>query len=168
MANTLRFTLLVQAVCAISCGPAMASSWHYIHAGNEDTHFYFDAETLEKSRDTTTLWIKTVQTNRAADDGSWANALRWKLNCTKRTIQTLAMSTYDREGKFIRLVTPSGQETAAVPDSSGEAVVKIACDPSFPRDTSSNKYFKLENNDPMLATKNYVEFLKSQIDSAPK
>jgi len=150
------------------CSPAFASEWNFLWVGNEDTRFFFDADTVEKNRDTITVWIKTVQTTRPDRDGSWATALRWRMNCTKRTIQTLAMSVYDRDGKFIRSVNATGQESAVVPDSTGEAVLKIACEPNFPRDTSGIKYFKLENNDVFQATKNYVELQRSQVDTAPK
>ena len=156
-------------ISLVLCTPAVASSWYYVLVGNEDTQFFFDADTIDKSKDKTILvWIKTVKTTKSDDDGSWSTAIRWKLNCTKRTIQTLMWSTYDQDGKFIKSgMTPSAEE-AVFPDSTGEGMLKIACEQTFPNDKSSKKYFKLENNDPILATKNYVEYQKTQVDLAPK
>ena len=168
MIRILRHAVLSAGLCVTFCGSASASTWNFLWVGNEDTRYFFDADTVEKNRDITTVWIKTVQTTRPDDDGSWATALRWKINCTKRTIQALAMSLYDRDGKFIRSINTIGQESAVIPDSTGEGVLKIACEPNFPRDTSGSKYFKLDSNDVFQATRNYVEMKKSQIDSAPK
>ena len=47
-------------------------------------------------------------------------------------------------------------------------MLKIVCEPSFPRDTSGSKYFKVEANDVFEATRNYVDYQKSKVDFAPK
>ena len=146
----------------------MASSWHFAWVGNDETRYFFDAETIERNRDLTTVWVKTVQVSRPDTDGSWASALRWRFNCTKRTVQSLGWSTYDRDGKFIKSSSALSEEGAVIPDSTGEAMLKIACEPTFPRDVSGIKYFKLEGNDVFQATKNYAEMRKSQMDNAPK
>lgn len=145
-----------------------ASTWNFVWVGNDETRFFFDADTVEKSKDITTVWIKTVQVNHPNSNGSWSYAHRWKINCQKKTIQTLAYSSYDKDGRFIRSDSTPGTEDVAVPDSTGEAMMKIACEANFPRDTSNAKYFKLEGNDVYQATKNYGDYQKSQIDSAPK
>jgi len=151
------------------CGSsAFASSWNFTSVGNDETRYFFDAETVEKTRDITTLWVKTVQVNRPDTDGSWASALRWRINCVKRTIQGLGYSTYDKDGKFIKSSSSALLEDAVIPDSTGEAMLKIACEPNFPRDTSGVKYLKIDDNDVFAATRRYTESRKSQIDSAPK
>lgn len=147
---------------------AIASTWNWVAVGNDEVRFFFDADTIEKTREATTVWVKLVRISQPDSDASWATALRWRLNCTRRTIQTLAWSSYDRDGKFIKSNSTPSVESAAVPDSTGEALLKIACEASFPRDTSSTKYFKLEDNDVYAATKRYVEYQKSQVDLAPK
>ena len=149
-------------------GAASASSWHFAWVGNKETTYYYDAESIERSKDTITVWVKTVQVNRADTDGSWASALRWRFNCSKRTIQSLAVSLYDKDGKFLRSSNNPGAEDAAIPDSTGEAMLKIACKPNFPNDKSGNDYFKLENNDVFQATRNYADMISSQTDAAPK
>ena len=148
---------------------AYASNWHYAAVGNDDTKYFFDAETIEKTKDRTMLlWVKTVQTKKHDSDNSWSSSYRWKLNCTKRTIQTMMWSTYDQDAKFIRSNGNPSSETLVLPDSTGEAMLKIACEPSFPNDKSGRKYFKLDNNDPFLSTRNLVSHENSQVDQAPK
>lgn len=148
--------------------PAAASAWHFVWVGNDEIRYFFDAESFEKTKEVATVWVKTVKTKAADTDGSWSTALRWRISCSKRTIQTLAWSTYDQDGKFLNSNSNVGAEEAVIPDSTGEAFLKIACAASFPRDTSGDKYFKLNGNDVFQATRNYVEYQKSRVDPAPK
>ncbi len=95
-------------------------------------------------------------------------AFRWRMNCSKRTLQTLAWSSYAKDGKFMKSGSTPTAEEPTTPDSTGEAMLNIACEANFPRDTSSEKYFKIEGNDVFEATKKFVEYRKSQVDVAPK
>lgn len=148
---------------------ALASTWNFAWVGNDETRYFFDADTVEKTRDRSVLlWVKTVNILNADSDGSWSTAYRWKVNCQKKTVQTLAWSSYGADGKFIRSGSSSGAEREVVPDTVGEAMLKIACEPNFPNDKSGKSYFKLEGVDVFQATKNYVEYSKSQTDIAPK
>lgn len=165
----MRNPLIAIALSLASFTSAYASNWHYVVVGNDETYFYFDADTIEKNKDRTILlWIKTVQATKPEKDGSWASAYRWKINCSKNTIQTQMWSTYDQNGNFLKSSSTIGIEAGVFPDSTGEGMLKIACTPSFPNEKSGTKYFKLENNDPLLWTRNFVEFNKSQVDNAPR
>jgi hypothetical protein len=165
----MRNLLIALVISFSSITSAFASNWHYSTAGNDETYFYFDADTIEKNKDKTILlWIKTVQTEKPESDNSWATAARWKIHCAKRTIQSLMMSMYDEGGKFMKSISTPGPEQNVIPDSTGEAILKIACDPTFPNDKTASRYFKLENNDPLLSTRNIVNYKKSQVDQAPK
>jgi hypothetical protein len=148
---------------------AHASTWNFALVGDDEVRYFFDSDTVVKTRDRNILmWVKTVKTTKAYSDGSWSIAYRWKINCSKKTLQTLAWSSYGNDGKFIRSGSTLGVEEEVVPDSVGEAMLKIACESNFPNDKSSNSYFKLEGMDVFQATRNYVEHIKSQVDSAPK
>jgi hypothetical protein len=147
---------------------AQASTWNFAWVGNDEVRYFFDADTVEKNKELVTVWIKTVQTAAPDNDGSWSMALRWRMNCSKRTILSLASSTYDKDGKFLKSSTLPGTDAAVVPDSTGESMLKIACEANFPRDSSGEKYFKLNGIDVFQATRNYVDMRKSQVDSAPK
>ena len=156
-------------IFCILLGPsAFASTWHFTWVGSDEARYFFDADTVEKNRDITTLWIKTVRINTPDVDGSWARALRWQLNCSKRTVQGLAWSTYSKDGKFITSNSTPTQETAVIPDTTGESMLKLACEVGFPQDASASKHYKVVGNDIFQATKNFIENQKSQVDVAPK
>lgn len=158
------FTL---AFCAFFGSSVFASTWNFMTSSTESV-YYFDADTVLKDHEITTLWVKTVQMEKPDDAGNWAIASRWKINCSKQTIQTLAWTTYDKNGKYIRSDTRVGSQDVVVPDSMGESVLKVACEKNFPRDTSGAKYFKIKNNDVFQGTKDYVEYLKAHQDTAPQ
>jgi hypothetical protein len=150
--------------------PASASSWHFMILGTDDTRYYFDADTLTRGKDKTiTLWIKSVQTRKVDSRGSWATALRWKIDCANLTYQGLASSSYDQNGNYLSSNADKTAVVMAAPDSLGEGIIQMACEPNFPNDTSKTRYFKLFNNDVYKTTQSYAEtFLSSKKDPAPK
>ncbi|WP_448479903.1 surface-adhesin E family protein [Pseudoxanthomonas mexicana] len=165
----MRKSSLFLAVALMTCAAdAAAATWNYIAAGNEKTLYFFDADTVQKTGNAVTLWVKTVRTRQADSDGSWATALQWRINCASRTIQTLSWSSYNNSGDFIESNNKPSSPTPATPDTTGEAVLKIACEPSFPKDTSGKNYFKLDANDVFKARDNWVRHQDSQVDLAPK
>lgn len=145
-----------------------ASTWNFVWVGNENVRFFFDADSIEKTKDQIMIWMKTVQVKNPDTDGSWSTAARWKINCTRKTIQTIAMSTYTKQGNFIKSYSGVTDEQVVTPDSTGDGMLKIACKSNFPNDTSEKEYFKLLDNDVFKATRNYGEFTSSQSDLAPK
>ena len=147
---------------------AFAATWNFTWVSSDDTRYFFDSDTVEKSKNVVIIWVKTVQIRQVEKDGSWSTAYRWRINCPKRTIQTLAWSTYDDAGKFIKSGSNPSAEDLVTPDTTGDAMLKVACAANFPRDTSEKYYFKLDNVDVFQATKNYEVYRKSRIDTAPK
>lgn len=168
MTTSARLTLI--AVLLMLGGTAFASTWNVLlGVGNDETRYFFDSDTVVKTRDRNILvWLKAVQTTKANSDGSWAVALRWKMNCSKNTIQIISYSSYNRDGKLILSDSKPRMEHEAAPDSIGEAVLKIACEPIFPNDKSNISYYRLDGVDVFQATKIFVELMKDQNDSAPK
>ena len=163
-----RKILLAFSLLVASSTSTIASTWNYMNVGNETSRYYFDSDTVEKNREITTLWVKIVRTTSPDKEGAWASAVRWRFNCSKRTIQILTMSDYDKDGTFMKSYPNSTKEDAVIPDSTGEGVLRIACQSDFPRNKSDKDYFILKNNDVFQATRNYVEYKRSQIDEAPK
>jgi hypothetical protein len=147
-----------------------AATWNYINAGNDEIAFFFDSDTVEKAPNNNILvWIKTVQKTKSDSDGSWSKALKWKLNCKKRTQQTLLWSTYNSDGKFISSSTNQYTEEEVVPDSMGDIILKFACEPNFPNDLSGKSYFKLKvGSNPIEVTKWLVDYNNSHVDKAPQ
>jgi hypothetical protein len=139
-----------------------------VSSNDEKNVYFFDADTVEKSKDTVTLWIKTVLTNKTNPEDPWAAASRWKINCSKKMLQSLTTSYYDGNGRFIKSDPHPNEPALIVPDSIGDGIQKIACESKFPYDKSETKYFKLKNSDVYGFVNNYIEYQKTQIDLAPK
>lgn len=159
------------AFCAIALScirPAIAATWYATGFGSEETRHYFDADSVEKSRDIVSLWTKAVQTRKASENGSWASAIRWRINCKRRTIQVLSYSLYDSNGKFLRSGDEPGRETNIVPDSFGEGLSKMSCASDFPKNKSGVEYFRINDNDVFAATKRWTDWIDSHVDNAPK
>ena len=163
----IRLALSSIALLVVPCF-AYASSWYITHIIDTEMAYYFDADTVEKDRDIATVWLKRV--NRTAPDvsGAWATASRTQMDCKKRTIQTLSVVTYGQEGKLIGSTNYPGDVVFVAPDSIGEALLKMVCEPDFPNDKSGKEYFDLQGIDPLEATKQLNESAKGQADSAPR
>jgi hypothetical protein len=155
-------------LAAVASPVASASSWYFLQAGSEETRYFFDAESIERSKSTVVVWVKAVQVTKAEDDGSWSGAMRWRFQCTRRTLQSLSESRYNKDGVFLRAFPKAGSESAVVPESTGEAIMKIVCKSNFPYDKSGADYFRLKSNDVYQATRSYADLINSQSDSAPK
>ena len=144
-----------------------AATWYGMDVISDDSMYFFDADTVERSPGAVVVWVKTVRISSADRHGAWSTAFRWRVNCSARTIQILAFSDYDNSGKFIRSINNPGTASPVYPDSTGEGVLKIACESNFPNDPSPDKYWKLASNDIFEARDAYVRYQNSQIDTAP-
>jgi hypothetical protein len=167
----MKIGILFAALLSLAGTSAFASSWNSILLINlEDAEYYFDAESVLKTKDGVTLWVKNVRKNSPEEDGVWSTALNWRINCQKRTVQMLSWSTYDSTGKFIKSNSNGGSEKPVTPDSIGEEIHKVACMADFPKNTpaTKNSYLTVPNNDIFAFTKGLVEYKKSQVDKAPK
>ena len=139
--------------------PVLASTWNAAYV-MKDVYFFFDADTVEKNKDTVDVWIKTVQTTKAKEDGTWSIVLRWHFNCSRRTSSILTYTTYDKDGNMLHSFNIPDQEVLVVPDSSGEAMLKMACKANFPNDASGNEYEAIKGNDPVKFTEELVKRFK--------
>lgn len=146
-----------------------ASTWNtYSRAYNDESIFFFDADTVSRSGENVTIWTKYVKTKSPDSDGSWATAQRMIINCSKRTTQTLTSSVYERDGKFMKTFPQAGRVIEVVPDSISEEILKTSCASDFPKNQSKKNYFPVKNNDVFEFTKNFVDYLDSLKDTAPK
>jgi len=161
-------SLVVGCLLAAASASVFASSWHLIFSSDTDIAQFFDAESVEKSPDGVSVWLKLVRLNAADAQGVWSSAIKWRIHCTKKTIQWLARSEYDQNNKFIRSYEGSPKLKAIVPDSKGDEIARIVCQPDFPRNTSEKDYIKVENNDVFIAARVWAETLRDMLDKAPK
>ncbi|WP_155950986.1 surface-adhesin E family protein [Rhodanobacter sp. OR87] len=157
------------AIAASCFTPAIAAAtWYATTVASDNSLYFFDADTVERSPDAVVVWVKTVRISSPDEDGAWSVAQRWKFNCPARTVQVLTSSNYDNSGKFIRSNNNLSTPSLVLPDSTAERMLKIACEPSFPSDASSEKYWKLADNDIFEARNVYLHYQNSRIDTAPK
>lgn len=148
----------------------LASSWNFISIGNFDKYLYFfDADTVDKSSGSNiNIWVKSVAIKTPSNGEAWSTAVRWKINCAKRSTQIIACSEYGHDGKFLKSGSATGQENEVVPNSMGEEMLKIIYEPNFPNDKSEKNYSEIKTNGIFQATKNYIDAKNSEIDNAPK
>lgn len=155
-----------------ACGASSssASAWNVINfAYNDDTIYYFDAETVVKSGDVITVWTKYVRLRTAEKDTSWSTAQRAIYSCQKRTFQAIATSIYDKKGEFIKSYPQGGAlPIEVVPDTLGEQILKAVCSPNFPRGTDRSVYFPVPKNDVLEHARSFREYAESMIDQSPK
>lgn len=143
-----------------------AATWHGMAVGTDDLAYFFDSESVQKSPNTVSVWVKTVSFTKPKDaDGVWATAFRYRFDCLARTIQMLTYSDYDENGKYISSSDREGSTKLVTPDSTGEGMLNIFCESSFPNDKSEEKYWKIIENDVFKARD---AILRSMIDAAPK
>lgn len=157
-----RFKSAVLVIALATSSAADASAWYWTAISVGDSEFFFDAESVQKSADTVTLWIKMVK-----KDLSGASAMRWKYDCSKRALQSSSLTKFDGQNKYVTM-SKAIVEQDVLPDSTGEVFMKIACSPKFPELNADSPYRPAPKNDVFGTTKTVVEVDKSQSVSAPK
>ena len=148
-----------------------ASSWQlFINHYSSTNLFFFDAETVVKQADTTTIWIKSVINPEAPNpDAIYATSYKYQINCKLRNFQILTSFNYDKDGKFIMTYPNPGDIGSAKPGSILDGIITTVCTPDFPNNKSGNDYASIPNNDVFKRTADYFSYLKaSSVDPAPK
>ncbi|MDP1539169.1 MAG: hypothetical protein Q8L72_00745 [Moraxellaceae bacterium] len=159
--------LIALAALSVAHGAA-AATWFGINVSHDEALIFFDADTVERSSNSVTLWVKSVQLSTPDKNGAWSTAYRLKFNCSTRTRQTLAWSDYEDGGKFIRSNNTAGTVAPIYPDSIGEGMLKIVCAAGFPSSTSDEEYWKLFSNDVFEVRDAVVRGRNRSVDTAPK
>lgn len=149
--------------------PVFAATWYLMWLGKAESLDYFDADTVEKSRDSVKIWINTVQVNRADSGGVWSQVMKWRFQCKERRFQLLALTSYDAEGNVLKSGSfADNRWDDVVPGSTGERALGVVCAADFPKNKKSKDYVPVPGNDVIAATRLYAESLASQPGSAPK
>lgn len=148
---------------------SFASSWNIFWTVNSNSSVYFfDADSIQREPGQVMIWIKGVRKELPDADGAWATAIRYRIDCKKKTYQALSVSDYNSSNEFIKSYPKIGPVTTPAPDSVGEGIINVVCQNSFPNDKSKNSdYSKIEDNDIFAATKRLVRFQKDNADKAP-
>jgi hypothetical protein len=158
MANWRSSTLLTL-ILATSISNAFAAEWYLMDTGTAKSLWFFDKATVEKSKPTVRLWIKSVRMREADADGAWATTRRAEYNCQTRTVRTLALVDYDNNENVLKTYNVKGSAVDdIVPGSAAEGALEMVCGPTFPNTKNS----KAIQNDPVLTTR----FITNKEDEA--
>lgn len=123
-------TAILTALClaAMPLAPAYAVDWVYVVTSVDNTHYYYDADTLQRSGDQVTVWFrldhsrdKTTKKREAKD--------RYRLNCATRTTTLLYTVNYYPDGKSetFSYDTYEQRVSPVVPGSLAEVLLEVIC-----------------------------------------
>ncbi len=148
------------ALCSLT---ANAATWYVFANGYTDNSIYFfDRDTVTKHGDDVTIWEKYVRdADKPEADGSISTALKVNYSCGKRTSQIQTYTAYDLKGDFIRSSSIQFKAVDVIPDSVGEAILKVVCIKNFPKSKVNVDYFSVKDNDIFSHTKNYFAKVKA-------
>ena len=121
---------LLGAMCLalMPIAPAYAANWVYVVTSANNTDYYYDADTLQRSGDQVTVWFrldhsrdKTKKQREAKD--------RYRLNCATRTITLLYTFNYYPDGKSESFSYDTYEQSVnpVVPGSMAEDLLEVIC-----------------------------------------
>lgn len=154
----------------VGASSATAATWYgFNKAYNDQSLYYFDADTVIKKGDTITFWTKYVTNGKQPEsDGSYSTAQKVEYSCKKRVSRTLSSSIYDVNRQFIRSYGASNKINEIAPDTIGEAILTAVCTADFPKNKKSELYYPVNENDIYKHTANFYKFQeKENTDLAP-
>jgi hypothetical protein len=149
---------------------ANAADWYaFSKTFTDNKIFFFDRDTVVRSKETTTVWIKALYDVKSTqNDGVYTEAYRYVFDCAKRTLQALQASTYDRQGKFLKSFSEPGSPKEAVPGTVAEGLMTAVCSRRFPDDPKSDFYVRPTEQNLNQLSVEYFEDQRSKVDNAPK
>lgn len=135
---------------------AHAATWYvFKELVRPDTIYFFDWDTVVKEKNTISVWIKYVNSDRKPEkDGSFSTSAKWKFDCKKRTMQGFTIVTYDKDHALINTNSTASQPFEVVPGSVGESALEVICAPDF-FNKNSTRHFPVPSNDVYSFSKTY-------------
>jgi hypothetical protein len=129
---------------------ANPSIWYVFYKFyNNGSVYFFDKNSVTTQGNTVTFWMKhIVRASVPGTDGSYSSGQYYTFWCNDRRYATGMMSTYDKNGTFLRSYPPRSTTTMeVVPSQYIDNLYRAACSAYFPDDTSGTLYFPVEEND---------------------
>lgn len=123
------------------------ANWYMVTRNIAGTFSFFDAETVQRTKSSITVLIRTFQHSEPNSDGSWATATRMRFNCSERTVQSLEMTMYDLNDSVIAHQRIAQPALAVVSGSTGDDWMRMTCSSGFPQALIGPGYLKLPDND---------------------
>lgn len=151
---------------------ANAATWVILKTYTDNSVNFFDFDTVNKSNNKVTLWVKRVYDENAPGEGEvYSVAEKHLYSCRKRTQLILTTDSYNKESKLISTYkSPSNMVgSEVVPDTVGEEMLKEVCAINFPsKEFIIRKSFYYGTNDIYGFAKKYFEDKKAlKDDQAP-
>ena len=123
-------TAIFTALClaAMPLAPAYAVDWVLVDANDNNTVWYYDADTLRRSGDEVTVWGKYDHSRDKTVKAKYTISLN-RYNCTQRTTVLISWTQYYRNGKIdASSLKPYEQEEEQIPPNTMfEAMLEAVC-----------------------------------------
>lgn len=127
--------IMVVAVASlfVKSSPAYAVTWIYVVSDDFGTAHYYDADTIQRSGDKVTFWIKSDhsrdKTLRERETKS-----RSRYDCTQRTRTLLNLTSYYPDGtnKSFAFGANVQEENPIAPGTSSELILEAVCAATTP------------------------------------
>ncbi len=156
------FRIILLAAAVLCAAPAQASTWKLMEARGDGQFNFYDADTVQKSGNTVTIWRKVVfDDTKTLPGGVYARAERMVFDCSKKTFQVVEMSNYDKSRKFMTGSRIPSDAVSPRVGSVADYLLQEVCGAGFPTAKPP-----VANND-VYAYARYL-FEGFQKDSAPQ
>jgi hypothetical protein len=128
--NLINRTAVFSALClaALPVAPVYAANWVYVVTSAKNTDYYYDADTLQRSGDQVTVWLRLDhsrdKTKKQRESKDW-----YRYNCVKRTFTLLYTVNYYPDGKSVSFSYDTYEQRVnpVVPGSLAEDLLEVIC-----------------------------------------
>ena len=133
----MKFKLISISVAAtallIAAPPAYAANWIFVTDSINNTRFYYDLDSIQRSENQITVWEKKDH-SRDKTIKQRETKSRSRYDCAERTVTILNINSYFPDGKIEALTLKSyEQETVSIPpESVFEFMLEAVCAASAP------------------------------------
>ena len=127
-------SIVVAALLGVVCfaltpiAPAYAANWVYVTTDRDNTDFYYDSDTIQRSGNQVTVWTK-YDHSRDKTVKMRESKVLIRYGCAERTLTTLQETTYYPNGTTNTvIVKPYEQEELAIPPGTvAESMLEAVC-----------------------------------------
>ena len=108
--------------------PAYAANWVYVTTDPDNTVYYYDFDTIQRSGNQVTFWQKADH-SRDKTVKQRETRTRYRYDCAMRTHTLLQLTFYYPDGNNQTFIwnTYEQKTREIIPDTSGEAILETVC-----------------------------------------
>lgn len=121
--------LIAATALIMAATPAFAANWIYNATSPNGAVYYYDSDTILRSRNQVTVWEKHDFSRDKTTKKSETRA-RYRYDCAERTSTLLQLSNYYPDGKNESFIwnTSEQEERGVIPDSFAEKMLEAVCE----------------------------------------